>query len=196
MLRQIYYSLSPQLRILARKVVYFPIDILKKKTNSLEPPKGLIYTGSGEFIKQGEELIAFFKANTTLNENSNVLDIGSGIGRIAVPMTKFLKGNYCGFEPVHQGVDWCIKNITSQFPNFEFLFVDLFNDLYKSKGISASNYEFQYSKDYFDFACSISVFTHMLPDEVENYLKETHKVLEIGAFFVATFLYLMMKAKD
>ncbi len=196
MLRRIYYSLSPNLRLLARKIVYFPIDIFKSKKNSLEPPKGLIYTGSGEFIKQGEEWVEFFKSNTTLNENSNVLDIGSGIGRIAVPMTKFLKGNYCGFEPVQQGVDWCQNNISSKFTNFNFLYVDLFNDLYKSNGINAANYVFPYQKNYFDFACSISVFTHMLPDEVKNYLKEALKVLEKGGFLVATFFILDSESKS
>jgi SAM-dependent methyltransferase len=190
MLRKIYYALPPSLRLFFRKIYYFPLDFFNKKRNALEPPKGLIYTGRGDFIKQGEEWVVIFKQYTTLNENSNVLDIGSGIGRIAVPMTRFLKGNYRGFDAVKQGVDWCNEHISAKYPNFQFDYVDLFNDLYKSKGISASNYPFPYPKGYFDFACAISVFTHMLPDEVENYLREAHKTLKEGGYFVATFFIL------
>lgn len=88
------------------------------------------------------------------------------------------------------------KNISSKFSNFDFLYVDLFNDLYRSKGINAANYIFPYQTNYFDFACSISVFTHMVPEEVENYLKETIKVLKKGGFLVATFFILDSESKS
>lgn len=178
------------MRLLLRKIVYFPADLLRKEQNDLLPPKRLIYTGGGDFQLIGEQWVNFFEEQAGLNEESNVLDIGSGIGRIAIPMTRFLRGRYEGFDAVKQGVDWCRKHIGRRFPNFHFTYVDLFNDLYKSKGINAANFVFPYEEEEFDLACSISVFTHMLPGEVENYLRETRRVLKKGGYLVATFFIL------
>ena len=190
MLRKIYYSLPANWRLFLRKIVFLPHDLIKGKSNTLQPPKRLIYTGGGDFVKIGEDWITFFKQHTLLNEHSNVLDIGSGIGRIAIPLTRFLKGRYEGFDVVKQGVDWCKKNITKRFENFRFTYVDLFNDLYKNKGISAQNFSFPYDDAAFDFACSISVFTHMLPEEVDNYLKESFRVMKTDGYLLATFFIL------
>lgn len=170
--------------------MYLPADLLRKKQNDLLPPKRLIYTGGGDFLKIGEQWVDFLREHAGLDENSSVLDIGSGIGRIAIPMTRFLRGPYEGFDAVKQGVDWCQGHITKKFPHFHFTYIDLFNDLYKSKGINAANFTFPYEEERFDLACSISVFTHMLPGEVENYLRETHRVLKNGGYLVATFFIL------
>ena len=53
MLRNIYYALSPQLRLFVRKLVYWPMDLFSPK-NNLIPPKGLIYTGRGDFLQAGK----------------------------------------------------------------------------------------------------------------------------------------------
>ena len=92
MFRKLYYLLPVTLRYTARKIFYYPIDLLKKRSE-LVPPSGLIYTGGGDFEKQGKDWLLFFKRYGNLNENSNVLDIGSGIGRIAIPLVDFLKGD-------------------------------------------------------------------------------------------------------
>jgi SAM-dependent methyltransferase len=194
MLRKLYYSLPVNLRYWARKVYYLPNDIFQKRAE-LVPPLGLIYTGSGDFEKQGKLWITFFKQHAKLSEQSNVLDIGSGIGRIAIPMTDFLKGEYHGFDAVRQGIDWCNDKIATKFKNFHFSYIDLFNDLYKNKGINAATFTFPYEQSQFDFACAISVFTHMIPVEVENYLAQSSIVLKKGGYFVATFFILDEESK-
>lgn len=194
MLRKLYYILPVSLRYWVRKLYYLPLDIFQKRAD-LIPPMGLIYTGNGNFEAQGKDWVAFFKANANLNENSQVLDIGSGIGRIAIPLAGYLSGQYHGFDAVKQGVDWCKKKISTKFTNFDFLYVDLFNDLYKDKGIDAATFEFPYEKSSFDFACAISVFTHMIPEEVENYLAQSNQVLKSGGFLVATFFILDDESK-
>ena len=44
-----------------------------------------------------------------LKPEHRVLDIGSGIGRVAIPLTEYLneKGSYEGFDVVELGVNWC-----------------------------------------------------------------------------------------
>ncbi|HNL07117.1 MAG TPA: class I SAM-dependent methyltransferase, partial [Chitinophagales bacterium] len=133
-----------------------------------------------------------FKTLTYLQPNSKVLDIGSGIGRIAIPLSGFLttEGQYCGFDAVEQGVVWCQENIGKQHPNFDFKYINLFNDLYKSAGIEAASFVFPYHDNAFDMACAISVFTHLLPEETLNYLEQTYRVLAKDGYLVATFFLL------
>ena len=120
MLRNIYYALSPQLRLFVRKLVYWPMDLFSPK-NNLIPPKGLIYTGRGDFLKAGKYWTNKFIEEGGLLSDDKLLDIGSGIGRMAVGLTSYLKtGEYEGFDAVQQGVDWCQINIQSKFPNFQF----------------------------------------------------------------------------
>ncbi len=187
-LRKLYYWLPPSLRLAVRKIVYLPTDLFR--TNYRVPPKGLIYTGRGDFIKHGEAWLDFFIKYGSLQKEHNVLDIGSGIGRIALPLSEYLTGEYRGFEAMKVGAEWCIKNIASKHSNFQFKYVPLHNDLYNSKGKDAAKYDFEYPHEYFDMACSISVFTHMIPEEVVNYLKQAALVLKPGGYLVATFFIL------
>jgi SAM-dependent methyltransferase len=186
MFRKIYYSLSPAWRLRVRRLVFAPLDWLPGR-HPLAPPRGMIYTGSGDFIQQGKDMVALFRAHSQLHESSRVLDIGSGIGRMAVGLTSFLKGPYRGFDAVAQGVSWCQTKISPKFPHFEFTYVDLLNDLYKSTGDTATTFVFPYAAEQFDFACSISVFTHMVPAETERYLHESARVLAPGGELFATF---------
>jgi len=201
MLRKIYYFLSPNLRLLARRIFYFPTDLINTIKNtdkdSLIPPKGMIFTGSGDFVKQGEKMVGYFKEYCNIKPNDAILDIGSGIGRIAVPLTKVLdkKGRYEGFDIVDVGVNWCKNKISSRYPNFNFLLVELENDLYTSKGKDASTFKFPYQSASFNSSILTSVFTHMVPNEVDNYLTEINRVLVKGGYCFATFFILNEESK-
>jgi len=193
MLRRIFYRLPPAARFLLRRLWYLPSDVLTKRLE-MTPPRGLIYTGRGDFVKQGEEWLAFF-ISQGLRPEQHFLDIGSGIGRIARALTSYLNGRYEGFDVVKMGVSWCEKNISSRFPHFRFQYVELYNDLYRFSGDSAENFQFPYESDMFDFACAISVFTHLLPTETENYLKQVSQVLKKEGRLVATF-FILPEASD
>ncbi len=190
--RKLYYSIPPAWRFTARRLYYLPLDAWEAITNQrdgLTPPRGLIYTGSGDFRRSGEQSVGLFKQLCGLQPQHSVLDIGSGIGRIAIPLTKYLneKGRYEGFDVVKKGVNWCTERISHRFPNFQFQYISLENDLYRSDGGSATNFRFPYPDASFDFAVANSVFTHMLPDEVDNYLKELRRVLRPDGVAYLTF---------
>ena len=160
----------------------------------MTPPRGMIYTGSGDFVKAGNWWRQFFIEQADLQPTHRVLDVGSGIGRIARGLTFFVGttegGSYNGFDAIKLGVDWCTKNITPQYPYFRFQYVPLENDLYRNDGQNAAQFTFPYSDNSFDFVILTSVFTHMLPDEVERYLSEIQRVMVKGATCVATFFIL------
>ncbi len=192
MLRSIYYLLNPSQRLQARRLFFAPVDIWEKlsgKNNPEIPPRGMIFTGGGDFLKAGKRFLDFFVRYGKLEPHHRVLDVGSGIGRMALPLTKFLneKGSYEGFDIIQTGVKWCRQNISTRYPSFRFQQVDLQNDLYRSEGGKASDFRFPYPDQDFDFVFLTSVFTHMLPAEVENYMKEINRVLKPGGRCFATF---------
>jgi SAM-dependent methyltransferase len=197
MLRQIFYQLPPSFRFHARRFWYLPIDAFERFTGKrppMTPPRGYIYTGSGDFVKGGDKWLQFF-IEKGLKPQHQFLDIGSGIGRIARPLTVFFNktGRYEGFDAVKLGVDWCEKNISKQHPNFRFQYIPLANDLYRPDGQDATQLRFPYGENHFDFAVLISVFTHFLPDEVQQYFIEIRRVLSTGGTCVATFFVLNEK---
>ncbi|MEO7977145.1 class I SAM-dependent methyltransferase [Flavobacterium sp.] len=194
-LRNIYYSLSPKSRFLVRKLYYYPVDILDKiqgRKHKYVPNKGDIFIGSGDFIAQGKHHLELLKKYAGLKENHTVLDIGCGIGRAAVSLTQYLskEGKYEGFDVVEKGILWCEKHISADFPNFNFQYIPLNNDLYHFTEDKAENFIFPYEDNSFDTIFLFSVFTHMQPLEVQNYLNEIYRVLKPNGKCLATyFLY-------
>lgn len=200
--RKIYYALPPTLRFYARRIVYFPLDLytlITKGSDEMIPPRGKIFIGSGDFKKQGEHILDLVVRYTKLKPDGKILDIGCGIGRLAIPMTKYLsdKGVYEGFDIVKMGIDWCTAKISSRYPNFHFLHIDLKNDLYNLKTSNeAKDFEFPYQHNYFDSIVLTSVFTHMMPNDVKHYLKQISLVMKDGGYCLATFFVINDEVLD
>lgn len=152
------------------------------------PPKRLNFVGSNEFKKVGDEFKNHFTKYGRLKPTDTVLDIGCGIGRMALPLTDFLStGAYYGFDIDKRGVQWCQKNISSRFPHFHFDYVDIFNKYYNKKGtLKAHEFTFPYKNNQFDFIFATSVLTHMLPEQVTHYLAEIKRVTKPGGTLFLT----------
>jgi len=179
-----------------RKLYHFPVDatdsLLGRRTE-LTPPRSKIFVGCGDFQAIGEEFLRYFAELGALKPNEKVLDVGCGIGRMAVPLTRYLKdgGSYEGFDIVTDGINWCRKKITPNYPHFHFQLSDIYNKLFNPKGrYKASEYNFPYDKESFDFIFLISVFTHMLPQDMENYFSQIGRVLKRGGRCLITFFLL------
>lgn len=191
--RKIYYALSPKLRRSLRRVYYWPTDVWEGITgqrDDITPPKGKIFIGPGNFKQLGEKLRADFIQYGGLQAHHHVLDIGCGIGRIAIPLTNYLnkEGSYDGFDIVQEGIDWCQQRIHPRFPNFNFKHIPLRNDLYNLESTEkAEQFTFPYPDQSFDFIILTSVFTHMQDKEVAQYLKEISRVLKPQGTCFATF---------
>jgi ubiquinone/menaquinone biosynthesis C-methylase UbiE len=199
-LRKLYYLLSPGLRRTVRRIIFFPSDTLNRiflVKDKLVPPKGMIFTGSGDFVGQGYILQKAITELCELQPDSHVLDIGCGIGRVARPMAGFLNenGSYNGFDIVKDGIDWC-SVAYKDFSNFHFQHIPLQNDLYNlSTQEKASSLHFPYQSAKFDLVVLTSVFTHMQESDVLNYLKEIGRVLKKDKYCFCTF-FIITKESD
>ncbi len=143
------------------------------------------YVGGGgiELFKEvGAQLVGAFKLHADLKPHEAVLDVGCGIGRIAVPLTQYLTtGTYDGFDIVPHGIAWCQSRITHRYPNFRFFHSDIHNQHYNPGGrLVASEYRFPFEDGTFDFVFLTSVFTHMLPPDMRHYVAEIGRVLKPG----------------
>ena len=192
-MRKLYYLLTPSMRLSVRYLLYFPIDFVEGligKRDDMVPPKRLIFIGSGDFKTQGNRLLKLIIDKTALEPTHRILDVGCGIGRLALPLTKYLanEGSYEGFDIVKQGIDWCNKKIAIKYPNFNFLHIDLKNKLYNlNTDTKAENFIFPYEENSFDRVLLTSVFSHMLPADIENYLHQIQRVLKKDGKCFATF---------
>jgi len=170
-----------------------PIDELKiimGKQDEFLPSKGLLFVGGGDFKKIGEEFLNHFIQECHLMPHDKVLDVGCGIGRMAVPLTRYMnqEGKYEGFDVFPEGIKWCKKRITKKYPNFQFQLANIFNGEYNPGGkLKASEYSFPYEDRSFDFVFATSLFTHLVPDDLENYISEISRVLKKEGRCLLTF---------
>jgi SAM-dependent methyltransferase len=149
------------------------------------------FVGDGDFTATGEEHLRYFIEYGKLRPDHKVLDVGCGIGRMALPLTRYLStnGEYYGFDPTAAGVHWCTEHISSRFPNFHFEVADLHNEVYNPKGkYQPENFRFPYPDNSFDFIFLTSVFTHLFPDAMRNYFSEIGRVLRPGGRSFITYL--------
>lgn len=179
-----------------RRIYYFAvdtIDLLLGRRDKLTPPRRMWFVGGGDFKKTGEEFLQYFIELCGLKPNERVLDVGCGIGRMAVPLTGYLdkRGSYEGFDIVADGINWCRKKIAPKYPNFHFQLADIYNKIYNPKGSNkALEYKFPYENESFDFIFLTSVFTHMLPQDMKNYFSEIARVLKRDGRCLITFFLL------
>lgn len=168
---------------------------------SLVPPMDLIFDGSPTleaFRVQGEGAVReYILHRAKLKPHENVLDIGSGIGKIARPLTLHLdeNGSYDGIEIVEHGVSWCNEHY-AKYSNFNFHHSDIYSKYYNEGGKhQAADYKFPFADESMDLVILRSVFTHMLEPGIENYVSEIGRVLRSGGRCFVTGFYLNEDSK-
>lgn len=159
--------------------------------DDLVPPAAMLHDGSSsieDFAKGGPGFLHnYLVVRAGLRKEHSVLDIGSGNGKLARVLAEYLtSGRYVGFDIVRDTVLWCQERY-ARFSNFEFFHADIYSDWYNlGSSLKAENYVFPASDCTFDIAFASSLFTHLLPDETAQYLRESYRVLKPGGRLLLT----------
>jgi ubiquinone/menaquinone biosynthesis C-methylase UbiE len=172
------------------------------RLDELIPPEDLIAYASGcpdvgLFKATGQEFLNYFRDFGNLQPNARVLDLGCGCGRMALALAGYLDrtGSYEGMDIHQPSIDWAADNISPLFPNFRFQRADVANSTYNPTGkFPQHKYRLPYADGSFDFAFLTSIFTHMLPSAMENYLREVVRVLKVGGKCLITYFLLNEKS--
>ena len=166
--------------------------------NSLIPPAQIRllvgpFADEDYYRSTAHDFVQTLRTYGKLRPEDRILDVGCGCGRVAAALTDYLdpSGGYEGMDVIPTLVEWCQANISLKFPIFRFHLVDVASRYYNPFGrLSASQVHFPFADASFDFAMACSLYTHMLHEDAENYLRETHRVLKRGGTLLASFFLL------
>jgi SAM-dependent methyltransferase len=130
------------------------------------------------FIKYGYKTwFDLLKNYVTFSDH--IVDIGSGCGRTAFAVRDHaaFTGHYTGIDVDKEMVEWCSENFPSD--HFTFVHANTFSKVYNPKGVPGP-YRLPVDDSSVDLVFSQSLFTHLLEEDLENYVKESFRVLRPG----------------
>jgi SAM-dependent methyltransferase len=154
------------------------------------PPTGMRFMGESDeaFLTIARGLVSL-AVEYGLADQSSVLDIGCGYGRVAVGIlaSRPYRGRYLGFDILRRQVRWCSATITPIAPNMRFTVLDVKNDRYNPKGrLDPVRARFPVRSRSIDICVATSLFTHLDLPTTQRYLRETCRALRPGAVAVTT----------
>jgi SAM-dependent methyltransferase len=132
-----------------------------------------------------------FSARLGYTKSSRIVDIGCGLGRLATGMlAEFGDVEYLGIDANEEFVRWCRENIEKYHPSFQFAHLDMANELYNPAGtLDGSELRLPVDNNSVDIVYLWGVFTNMLPQHVEAYVREIGRILRPqGRCFLTTFV--------
>ena len=160
------------------------------------PPDHLFMDGTvtaDQFVEFGNGFVhELLLKRCRLAPHERVLDMGCGVGQKARVLAEYLsdEGSYEGIDVFAPAIEFC-RSAYDEKKNFHFQLADVSSSHYNPDGErSATDYNLPYAGNEFDLVVLACLFTHMLPDEVKNYLSEIRRVLsqDSGRCLVTCFL--------
>ena len=132
------------------------------------------------------------RTHIDLKPTDNVLELGCGIGRDAIPLSQTMtRGSYVGIDIIGESIRWCRENIGAKHSNFNFIHFDVKDDLHNPGGVLAnSEIAFPVLDKSIDKIFLFSVFTHMMSIDIKHYMREFSRIIrDDGLIYATTFVY-------
>lgn len=187
-------------RLQARAVRWFhehkPRGWLSSEERALVPPRRL-WIGPGDpighYYRGVWEYLAYLTVLLELRREEAVLELGCGHGRTAHGLLYYLRhpGRYVGLDVDRRGIEDAQSRISARYPNFQFVWTNVRSRVYNPLGeVDAADVVFPVEAASFDAAYAASLFTHLLPAEALNYLRQTRHALRDGGRCLFSFFVL------
>lgn len=142
------------------------------------------------FETSSTSMLAFLSAACAFSSEQRMLDIGCGCGSLPLQLVGFFSGpgSYTGVDVDKVAIKWAQRHISSRDVRIGFQAVNVHNGEYHASGaVDAADFVFPFDDRSFDVIVVKSVFTHMRPNEVSNYIGEIGRLLAPGGHCVMTF---------
>jgi SAM-dependent methyltransferase len=202
--------------VLSRKPVLRVLDFVDwltgipfKEARGLPPNRYRIRIGVGNrvlfnqfaFGYQGVDFWLYAFAHGMADLSSNIIDIGCGCGRYAMPLSRFclgqeaFHGRYLGIDVDRELIEWCRKHFPPEL--FAFDHADIGNKVYNPTGsLALKEYSIPVEDSSQDFVFSNSLFTHLLEDGLEHYIQQTFRILKPGGWMMGSVFCLESMGKS
>ena len=145
-----------------------------------------------EYLTKAVSLWLYFFRKGFATPDSQIVEIGSGVGRVAVPLRDFsdeeFHGYYHGFDIDPEMVRWCQEHFPAD--NFGFTLLDMHSTIYNPRGSVGSKPHLSVADNSVDLVYSTSLFTHLLEEDVRHYISESFRILRPGKVMVMSFFCL------
>ena len=135
----------------------------------------------GHYFRGVWEYLAYLTLVADLRREEVVLELGCGHGRTGRGLLSYLRwpGRYVGLDVDRRRIEFARSRIQAKWPGFEFVWADVRDTHYNPQGsVEAASYVFPFTDAAFDLVYAASLFTHLLPEDTLNYLRESRRVLK------------------
>lgn len=172
------------------------LDRVRYKGVTLPPPErrrcGPRFQDNDNFLTSALVEAERLERHFGLTRSGTVLDVGCGVGRVAIGLLKRLGevAAYRGIDVDRSDVEWCSRHINRHHPSFAFVHVDAANARYNPSGEALSpESSLPFPAGSFDVVYANSVLSHMETGDVRVYLREFARMLrEDGGAFLTAFV--------
>jgi len=143
-----------------------------------------LFNNQADYLVHARDFWMFVFSEGLGTMQSNFLDVGVGCGRWAHWLRDYnfrgrrFSGTYVGVDIDPEAIAWCKTAFDAE--RFRFHHSTDASVSYNQDGTSNTTYRVPEADGTFDLIFSNSLFTHLLEREVENYLKESFRLLRKG----------------
>jgi SAM-dependent methyltransferase len=143
-----------------------------------------LFNNQSDFLIHARDFWMFAFAEGIANMHSDILDIGVGCGRWAHWLRDYnfrgrrFAGSYVGIDIDEEAIAWCRKNYDAE--RFRFHVSSDSSVSYNHTAAAPAAYRIPLAAAAFDLVFSNSLLSHLLEAELENYLRESYRLLKAG----------------
>jgi SAM-dependent methyltransferase len=147
---------------------------------------------SAGFNGPSYELVAYLRLLAQLRDGDRLWDLACGCGLLELALNDLgWQGQLVGSDIHKPSIDWAQKHLGTRFSGHKFVHMDIYSPAYYPKGkLNAQEWLDSFVEKEFDVAVAKSLFTHLLPEEVDIYLRGIADRLKIGGKALLTFFIL------